>query len=188
MKRCTRCKQAKPVDAFSRNRRRKDGLNSHCKTCVSETYSEWYQDNRAAVIKKVADWRTSNLERARASERDTVRRQRSADPLDQGPTPAYLRALELDPCAYCGAFSWPRGQVDHITPSANGGTNDWTNLIGACPSCNKAKGNRHVLAFLAQRINPAPCAIDGCERRPVAKGLCNTHWMQQYRAKKRQAA
>jgi cytochrome c553 len=46
-------------------------------------------------------------------------------------------------CQYCGA-SAPEVllHIDHIKPVANGGTNDITNLITACASCNFGKSNR----------------------------------------------
>lgn len=35
-KTCTRCKVAKPLDAFSKHPKARDGRQSHCKTCVAE--------------------------------------------------------------------------------------------------------------------------------------------------------
>ena len=35
MKTCTRCKVEKPLDAFSPDKRRSDGVRSWCKPCVS---------------------------------------------------------------------------------------------------------------------------------------------------------
>jgi len=31
---------------------------------------------------------------------------------------------------------------DHLVPLSRGGTNDWTNVVTACSSCNTRKGNR----------------------------------------------
>ena len=48
-------------------------------------------------------------------------------------------------CQYCG-----RGidetilEVDHITPVAEGGTNDIINLITSCRDCNRGKGKRKL--------------------------------------------
>jgi hypothetical protein len=36
MKRCSRCGLTKSLDSFSRNRRRPDGFDSHCRECVGE--------------------------------------------------------------------------------------------------------------------------------------------------------
>ena len=52
---------------------------------------------------------------------------------------------DLFKCQYCG-----RGvnetilEVDHITPIAEGGTNDMMNLITSCRDCNRGKGKRKL--------------------------------------------
>lgn len=44
-------------------------------------------------------------------------------------------------CQYCGAHPPDATlEVDHITPVAEGGTNDDWNLVTACFSCNRGKG------------------------------------------------
>lgn len=58
-------------------------------------------------------------------------------------------------CAYCGAGSEDDVTltVDHIQAAEHGGTNDSTNLITACLSCNSAKQDRSPRAwnqYLAQ--------------------------------------
>ncbi len=62
-------------------------------------------------------------------------------------TLAYQRAIQSDPCSYCGV---PRaGTVDHIIPKAKGGGGkrwDWENWTAACPECNRKKdkgGSKH---------------------------------------------
>jgi len=37
--------------------------------------------------------------------------------------------------------------IEHMTPRAQGGADDLTNLALACDACNKAKGNRTVEQF-----------------------------------------
>ena len=62
---------------------------------------------------------------------------------------AWRRSLRRDPCAYCGGRG---GDVDHITPQAHGGSDNWVNLTGACRGCNSAKGRERVVHLLiAQR-------------------------------------
>jgi 5-methylcytosine-specific restriction endonuclease McrA len=59
-------------------------------------------------------------------------------------------------CAYCDAVNVPL-QVEHIIPSnpekpfAAKGSNRPSNLTLACESCNKAKGNRPIEEFLADK-------------------------------------
>lgn len=60
----------------------------------------------------------------------------------------FLPVLLQDPCAYCGA---PSEEIDHITAVAAGGTGCWTNLTGACRSCNGGKSDRPLLIYLLVR-------------------------------------
>lgn len=46
-------------------------------------------------------------------------------------------------CQYCGV-KVPRANItyDHITPRAQGGVTEWTNIVISCGPCNQKKGNR----------------------------------------------
>lgn len=61
----------------------------------------------------------------------------------------HLQVLLHDPCPYCGDDV---AAIDHITATANGGSDDWPNLSGICRSCNSAKGTKSMLAFMAWRL------------------------------------
>ena len=54
-------------------------------------------------------------------------------------------------CAYCGTDlrnSRPAEvTLDHLTPRSLGGTNDATNLVTACRTCNSSRGNRSLESF-----------------------------------------
>jgi 5-methylcytosine-specific restriction endonuclease McrA len=50
-------------------------------------------------------------------------------------------------CAYCGAKDVPF-QVEHIHPSAKGGSNSITNLTLSCERCNTKKGTKDIKDFL----------------------------------------
>lgn len=52
MKRCYTCDQEKPLEEFSKNVSRKDGLNSKCKTCHSEYRKIHYEKNKQKYIDK----------------------------------------------------------------------------------------------------------------------------------------
>ena len=41
-------------------------------------------------------------------------------------------------CRYCGE-KYDKMHVDHVIPCSRGGTNDVSNLVTACPSCNLSK-------------------------------------------------
>jgi len=44
-------------------------------------------------------------------------------------------------CQYCGA-NRPGLTVDHVIPRSRGGESVWENIVAACASCNRRKGNR----------------------------------------------
>lgn len=56
-------------------------------------------------------------------------------------------------CRYCGA-SAPDAPitVDHVTPTALGGTDDPTNLVAACRDCNAGKASTSPDAALVQDV------------------------------------
>lgn len=49
MKRCTNCNHEKSEDEFHKNRKRKDGLQSFCKSCMIEIVRLGYKNNKATV-------------------------------------------------------------------------------------------------------------------------------------------
>lgn len=57
---------------------------------------------------------------------------------------AWQRVLRADSCSYC-ATQGPSGTVDHVAPTARGGSYRITNLTGACGSCNESKADRTEL-------------------------------------------
>ena len=54
-------------------------------------------------------------------------------------------------CAYCGAKVEDGAQLtlDHLRPHSHGGSNNATNLVTCCGTCNSSRGNRSVKAFAA---------------------------------------
>jgi 5-methylcytosine-specific restriction endonuclease McrA len=52
-------------------------------------------------------------------------------------------------CCYCGASVTDEVKLtlDHIIPHSHGGSNNETNLVTCCHTCNSIRGNRSVEAF-----------------------------------------
>lgn len=44
-------------------------------------------------------------------------------------------------CQYCGSTEHPL-TIDHVIPKSRGGKTEWTNVVAACVSCNRRKGNK----------------------------------------------
>ena len=62
-------------------------------------------------------------------------------------TNTFLFARDHYRCQYCGrtaAELRPRESLtrDHLIPISRGGSNEWTNVVTACSSCNTRKANR----------------------------------------------
>ena len=70
-----------------------------------------------------------------------------------------------DACVYCGATEASSGRklhLDHITARALGGTNDVTNLVTACHSCNSRKQALTLAAWArvaAPKLTFTPASI-----------------------------
>jgi 5-methylcytosine-specific restriction endonuclease McrA len=56
-------------------------------------------------------------------------------------------------CQYCGTKA--KGlTIDHIIPRSRGGKHSWSNLVTACPECNRKKGGRTLQEVKMRFINP----------------------------------
>lgn len=77
MKTCTKCGSEKPLDSFSRDKRRKDGRQSHCKACKAA----WRAANREHCAAYNTAWRQAHPEydaERYAANRETVRSRSAA--------------------------------------------------------------------------------------------------------------
>jgi len=62
-KRCSKCKQYKPLERFSKDKKRRDGLYCQCKDCVS-TYAKQHRVlNRDRLLKQQAAYREAHREK-----------------------------------------------------------------------------------------------------------------------------
>lgn len=61
------------------------------------------------------------------------------------------RYLLSDPCPYCGRRA---EEIDHVHPQIRGGRSHWSNLVGICGPCNRAKHGKSLLAFLLTYTPP----------------------------------
>lgn len=66
-------------------------------------------------------------------------------------------------CMYC-LTSLPDRQLtrDHLVPMSRGGTDDWTNVVTACRSCNQRKANR-LLQETSLHLKAVPYAPNHAE-------------------------
>src|SRR6185503_2410211 len=73
---CTRCKAELPIERFSRDRSRVDGLSKWCKGCVAENGRKHYQTNRDTVLERQRTRRVEDSDRVRAVEQAKRERNR----------------------------------------------------------------------------------------------------------------
>lgn len=117
MKRCTRCREEKPIDQFHRNRSRGDGWSVWCKACVSQ---------RNATPEHRARWRRNKL-----ASRFGITAERYAEMLSE----------QEGVCASCGraeTVNGNHGSVKALAVDHDHETGDVRGLL--CQACNLALG------------------------------------------------
>ena len=74
MNRCTKCNEVKTSDGFYKNRRKKNGLESICKTCIcSSKKARREQRARIISIRNNTSTRVLNVEDCTFEERQIIR-------------------------------------------------------------------------------------------------------------------
>lgn len=181
MKRCSRCGESKPLDAFHRHRAR--GTQAYCKACgnaATRAYTAKHPGSRRKTP-RTAEQRRKEVQRPRirsaeqlARKRATQRTYRLANPgkvrmwnklrvhrLRGGgpmPAPAVIAALLCEQeaqCTYCHSMLGQEFHIDHKTPVSRGGGNDEANLQLLCGPCNiskRARTHEEYLAVLAATV------------------------------------
>lgn len=60
MKRCSACGLTLPLEVFSKNKRKSDGLQSACKSCSAQRSAKWYKENPTTRVAQNKYQRTRN--------------------------------------------------------------------------------------------------------------------------------
>ncbi len=60
---CYKCSLLKDISLFTKNKKKKNGVNGICKECHSEYRTKHYRINKEKVIRQVNDYRTNNPEK-----------------------------------------------------------------------------------------------------------------------------
>lgn len=123
-KKCTRCRQEKPLDAFYKNGPSKGGISSECRQCKRERMgpinAAYYEKNREAMLLRVY------LKNDAKAGRETDL------------TPAWMREnITSRPCWYCGTTEAPRG-CDRIDNAIG---HVIRNVVPCCKLCNKTRND-----------------------------------------------
>ncbi len=147
MKQCKKCMEFKPFEAFSKQNRKKEGLQLYCKLCYRENLKKWRSDNPIQAAKWAREDRLKNPERAKV--RDLRHNLKLGTRWGQLKFAAKKRGLEVlltkeqyiqlteYPCYYCGGpLPLQGGGVDRID-NVKGYT--LGNVVPCCTICNRVK-------------------------------------------------
>lgn len=74
-KRCSTCKETKPVSEFYKRGDRKDALRSQCKKCISKTERRYKEANKEKIAERTRRYQRANREK----ENEKARRYREAN-------------------------------------------------------------------------------------------------------------
>jgi Mg2+ and Co2+ transporter CorA len=116
-KRCPRCKEHKPVDQFSKNRRSADGLAFYCKKCQQKYTTTWVKTSRTGWWLKY--------------EKSLEREKRKLAKYFEKHPPVYPEDYNTKKCTKCKET---RSIFDfHLAHSTNSGLSSW------CKYCTTTK-------------------------------------------------
>jgi hypothetical protein len=154
MKRCSRCKEWKPLDAFNKLSKAKDGLQWNCRECN-------------------AAWHAENKERHNAlihARRDRIRSEQ------QDRLYAYL---EDHPCVDCGEDDILVLEFDHLRDKRAAvtqmpGTHDWSVIEAeiekcdvVCSSCHRRRTAMRAQNSRWRRVQARPVEEGGQPRAEI---------------------
>lgn len=157
-KKCGRCGEVKPLDAFHRSKGNRDGRHRRCKLCRSQTYeptesersrarAKYAEDqaHRARENERVRSWKAANPEAVRVH--NARRRALIAGAEQDGHTWEELLESWEERGLYGCVLQGPRctGEpetVEHVIPLDRGGSHTVGNLVPSCAPCNLSKGTR----------------------------------------------
>lgn len=158
MKVCKRCGAEKPIEVFSKNKTRRDGLQDYCKVCNGEINKQWLNQHREQYRQSQASWYKKNRDRLRVKMADYAKT--PTERYRQIKRRAKLRNVGIvitksefidwfnaqkDVCYYCKRplTGYENGSLRGLTVDRKDNTRLYEvgNLVLACMRCNVMKGS-----------------------------------------------
>ena len=162
MKKCSRCKEIKPLDHFGKDKSRSDGFQRRCRNCQNAATQAWRESNRDAARQASAAWAANNRERVREWRDANADRLRELDQRSHAARAERLRSTEIltisandrrrlanSPCIGCGTTD--DIETDHLIPVSRGGRTSIGNLAPMCRKCNASKRTRFLFEWRVWR-------------------------------------
>lgn len=173
-KRCSKCKEWKPITEFCKHKSHKDGLQDYCKDCKKD----WYENNKEHVKEYEKQWYENNKERAKQyyeSNREYIKKYskeykenhkeliwaiRTYNTHKQKGFKMIITENELKTklintpyCPLCGCkLEYGDGKAQDNSPTLDRIDNETTltndNTWIICHKCNRTKGNRTLKEFI----------------------------------------
>lgn len=109
---------------------------------VRECRRAWVMANSERIREYKRAYYATRGERVRTRNRLRATRKRGAEGSHTATDIRIQYENQKGKCYYCGEFTGKKYSVDHVIPLSRGGSNDPSNLVIACPSCNSAKKDR----------------------------------------------
>lgn len=152
-KTCTKCKETKFVSEFYRDKQKKDGLTSHCKSCKYQICRRYQTANKEKIAKKSRRWREGN----RKQENRRIGKQTKED---------NLRSLEL---AHNNGKPWEDWEYEFVM--ADNGLTLYQKAVKLGRSFYAVKtGKKRILERKLKRVDTRQCScIMRKEGRNAAK-------------------
>jgi len=180
---CKECTAEHAREYYQANRenvlgRAREYRQNNCEK-IREYNQEYYQTNREELNKRQQEYRQNNKEKVvgqrRKSYQNTKKyyqkyRQKNREKVLANTRNYRARLLGAEGfhtahdimkkyrlqggrCFYCGCDLNYKFHVDHFYPLSKGGSNDPSNLVIACPTCNLSKDDRLPEEFIASLPN-----------------------------------
>lgn len=141
MKKCTKCGKSKNLDDFYRNKSKRDGRSSHCKSCLKAGRKISYRKTGSTGVQ----WKKDNPKRAAELERNYRNKKK------YGLTPEQYLKLIANGCEVCGSHE--RLCVDHDHSCCPAQVTCGKCVRGVlCVDCNIAEGRLKSRPELARSL------------------------------------
>lgn len=161
MKKCSKCKETKELEQFSKNKKEKSGYNCWCKSCFNLYMKAYYLRNKEGISKYKTEWYRSNefriKQQTHKARQDIKARFKKLLNKAKGDKrncdlslELYSQIVEDKKCFYCkDALPRAGSGLDRVDSSRG---YELDNVVPCCTRCNKAKNNMSQASFIEHII------------------------------------